>query len=391
MSHTSLDSLLSPAGWVHASADPVAAGDPGRFHALFGRDSLITALQVLPDRPEIAPATLRALAERQGRIIDPEIEEQPGRILHEDRPVAPQWLVDLGWPVRDGAMRYYGTSDATSWFLVVLGATRDEALADELAPARAAAAGWLESTLDEGEGLVRCGPRTFPGGLAQEGWRDALDSATDEHGGGIVREDGSMPTGPLADADSQAVAVAALDALCRLDPAGADRWAARASALRHRIEESFLPDVMALEAADRPVPGAGSQLGWLLWAGALSTAATRSAAERLAQPDVLTAYGARTLASSHPAFLTEGYHRGAVWPFDNWICWGGLRAAGYDEAAEQVRQGVRRAVATLGNFPELYAVTPDGELRDIAIANRVQAWTVGAMLAFDRSWDGRVR
>ncbi len=391
MSHTSLDSLLSPAGWVYASADPVAAGDPGRFHALFGRDSLITALQVLPDRPEIAAATLRALAERQGRIIDPEIEEQPGRILHEDRPVATQWLVDLGWPVRDGAMRYYGTSDATSWFLVVLGATRDDALADELAPARAAAAGWLESALDEGEGLVRCGPRTFPGGLAQEGWRDALDSATDEHGGGIVREDGSMPTGPLADADSQAVAVAALDALSRLDPAGADRWAARASALRHRIEESFLPDVMALEAADRPVPGAGSQLGWLLWAGALSPAATRSAAERLAQPDVLTAYGARTLASSHPAFLTEGYHRGAVWPFDNWICWGGLRAAGYDEAAEQVRQGVRRAVATLGNFPELYAVTPDGELRDIAIANRVQAWTVGAMLAFDRSWDGRVR
>ncbi len=284
MSHTSLDSLLSPAGWVHASADPVAAGDPGRFHALFGRDSLITALQVLPDRPEIATATLRALAERQGLVEDPEIEEQPGRILHEDRPVAPKWLVDLGWPVRDGALRYYGTSDATSWFLVVLDATRDEGLADELAIARTAAARWLERALDEGNGLVRSGPRTFPGGLAQEGWRDALDSATDEHGGGIVREDGSMPTAPLADADSQAVAVAALDALTRLDPAGADIGRARASTLRRRVEESFLPDVMALEADDRPVPGAGSQLGWLLWADALSPAATRSAAERLSSP-----------------------------------------------------------------------------------------------------------
>ena len=32
---------------------------------------------------------------------------------------------------------------------------------------------------------------------------------------------------------------------------------------------------MALEADDRPVPGAGSQLGWLLWADALSAAASR--------------------------------------------------------------------------------------------------------------------
>ena len=30
-------------------------GDPGRFHALFGRDSLITALQVLPAAPQVAP------------------------------------------------------------------------------------------------------------------------------------------------------------------------------------------------------------------------------------------------------------------------------------------------------------------------------------------------
>ena len=48
---------------------------------------------------------------------------------------------------------------------------------------------------------------------------------------------------------------------------GGRRWRAR---LRARIEAAFLPDVMALEADDTPVPGAGSQLGWLLWADALS-------------------------------------------------------------------------------------------------------------------------
>ena len=60
------------------------------------------------------------------------------------------------------------------------------------------------------------------------------------------------------------------------------------------------------------------------------------------------------------------------------------------EWVRAVRDGVRRAVATLGHFPELYAVTPEGELRDVPIANRVQAWTVGALAAFDDDWDGRV-
>ncbi len=389
MSPPSLEPLLSHEGWVHASSEAVEASDPGRFHALFGRDSLITALQVLRRRPEVATATLRALASRQGAVTDPETEEQPGRILHEDRPVAPDWLVAQGWPVRDGALRYFGTSDATSWFLVLLDATGDPALSAELAAARELAAAWLEGALGAGDGLVRCGPRTFPGGLSQQGWRDARDPQHDESGGGIVRPDGSAPASPLADADSQAAAVAALDALVRLDPGRAAHWSDLAADLRAGVEAAFGPEVMALEAGDRPVPGAGSQLGWLLWADALSPAATTRAAERLSRPDVLTAYGVRTLAASHPAFLTEGYHRGAVWPFDCWLAWGGLRAAGHPEAAEQVRAGVRRAVAQLGRFPELYAVTPTGELRGLPVANRVQGWTVGAMIAFDDDWDGR--
>ena len=58
--------LLSEEGWPYASTPPVEEGDPGRFHALFGRDSLITSLQVLPARPDVARATLRALAATAG-------------------------------------------------------------------------------------------------------------------------------------------------------------------------------------------------------------------------------------------------------------------------------------------------------------------------------------
>ena len=46
------------------------------------------------------------------------------------------------------------------------------------------------------------------------------------------------------------------------------------------------------------------------------------------------------------------------------------------------------AIDALGGAPELYAVAPDGPRR-IEIANRVQAWTVGARWALEHRWDGR--
>jgi glycogen debranching enzyme len=383
-----IESLLSPEGWVYASTPPVEVGDPGRYHALFGRDSLIFALQVLPARADIAPPTLRALARLQGRVDDPEIDEEPGKILHEYRPVAPAWLAALGWPLRDGGIRYYGTADATCWFLVLLAATGDRDLAGELEGAWRGAADWLERALDRGGGLVRHGPRRHPGGLAQQGWRDAIDPE-DPHGYGIVREDGTVPRPPLADADSQAAAVAALDALAALDSRRVEYWRKRAAGLRGRIAAVFMPDVMALDADDAVVPGAGSQLGWLLWARALDGPAAHAAAERLVEPDVLTPFGLRTLSSDHPTFDAHAYHRGAVWPFDNWLGWGGLRALGHTAAAERVRAGVLDALQRLGRAPELYAVTVNGELQAIPISNRVQAWTVGAAWALAADWDGR--
>jgi len=327
-----IDDVLSPEGWAYASSQAVDSDDPGRFHALFGRDSLIFALQVLPVRSHVASATLRALAALQGTVDDPETEEQPGRIVHEYWPEAPEWLVAAGWPARDGRLRYYGSSDSTSWWLVLLDATRDASLQVELGEARAAAAGWLERALEDGGGFVRCGPREYPGGLQQQGWRDASAPGRDDHGGGIVREDGNPPEPPLADADSQAVALAALDALTRLDPEQAGKWAALATGLRARIQKVFTSDVMALEAGDVPVTGAGSQLGWLLWADALDDTGTAAAVERLSATDLLTDFGVRTLASTQLGFMQHGYHRGAIWPFDNWLVWGGLRAAGVDPA-----------------------------------------------------------
>jgi glycogen debranching enzyme len=381
-----LDALpLSPHGWAYASAPPTAVGDPGRYHALFGRDSLIVALQLLPARPDLARSTLRALAALQGVREDPETDEEPGKILHEHWPRAPRHLVDGGWPVRDGALLYYGSADSTCWFLVVLDALADARLAGELEASWRAAGDWLERALRRGGGLVRHGPRHGLGGLLQQGWRDAIDPLDPvSAGGGILRADGSLPRPPLADADSQAVAVAATRSLARLS--GERRHRELAERLRERVVEAFGEpvDTLAIEGDGRPVRGAGSCIGWLLWAGA----APEGAAERLTRPDLLTPWGLRTLSDDHPQFAPNAYHRGAVWPFDSWLGWGGLRAAGRLAEAERVRAGVLDALELLGGAPELYAVGPGGP-EPIAIANRVQAWTVGARWAFENGWDGR--
>lgn len=382
-----LDRLLSPAGWPYASAAPETAADPGRFHALFGRDSAIVSLELLPARPDIARATLRALASLQGSAKDPETDEEPGKIVHEWWPSAPERLRRAGWPLRDGELRYYGSADSTSWFLVLLASLGDRALAAELEPAWRAAGRWLGSALRRGGGLVRHGPRQAPGGLAQQGWRDAEDPADPAFdGAGILSAGGEVPIPPLADADTQAVTVVALRALSVLS--GERRWVEEATRLTAAIEEAFDPETVAIAGDGEKVAGSGSQLGWLLWADALSSDASGRAAERLSRPDVLTPWGLRTLSSKHRLYAPDAYHRGAVWPFDSWLGWGGLRASGRRDAAAELRRGVLDAIEALGQAPELFAVGPAGP-KPISIANRVQAWTVGARWALEHEWDGR--
>ena len=321
---------------------------------------------------------------------DPETDEEPGKILHEYRPVAEPRFAEAGWPVRDGALLYYGTADATSWFLVVLAALGDAALTRELEPAWRAAGGWLARRARRAAAASSATARAS----ARAGWRSRAGatrsprSSTTRRAPGIVRPDGSDPAPPLADADSQAVAFAALDALAR---ARSRRrlGAARGGAARRVLGALGLRGRWRWRATARRCPGAGSQLGWLLWAGALDRTPRRPPPSGSCAPDVLTPFGLRTLSSGHPAFGPQAYHRGGVWPFDCWLGWGGLRAAGRDEEAERVRAGVLAALDRLGLAPELYAVDAAGELEPVPVANRVQAWTVGARWALENDWDGR--
>lgn len=178
----------------------LAAGVPW-YMALFGRDSLIAASQAMPYMPDLARGVLRSLARWQGKKDDPETEEQPGKILHEYRP-----------PGLAGARRfvsrfpYYGTADATSLFVMILGEywvrTGDLAFVRALEKNLTAAVAWIERACDaDRDGFITY-RRSTPHGLWNQGWKDSEDS--------VRFRGGAQANPPIALVEVQGYACAAL-------------------------------------------------------------------------------------------------------------------------------------------------------------------------------------
>lgn len=371
-----VDRLRAPDGHLWASA-----GD--RFQSLFGRDSLITALQLMPHDPAIAIATLDVLGRHLGQQDDPAREEEPGKVPHEVRDGDLAAYTAHGWPVRDGRLRYYGSVDATAWYVIVYAAlARAGAAPVAVRPCAERAATWLACQPQP----LRYQRRNQAAGLEHQSWRDvAWDLQGNGHG--VVDDAGHPLVAPVALASVAALAWRALaDAAEVLGPA---HEAARDGA-RRAFDDTFGAAVPAFAVHDGgSVVGATSDLGHVLWTGILGrTAAAEATAARLAEPDLFTSHGLRTLPSGHPAFSVTGYHTGAVWPFDTWLGAGGM--APVDRAAAAaLLGGVAAAVTEVGGFPELYGVDLDGHVVPSPEACRVQAWTVGAVAAARTGWDGR--
>lgn len=357
-----VDRLTTDEGWPLASAAPGADEPLGRYACLFGRDSLIASLQVRAARPALAEATLRVLAECQGTRYDEATREEPGRILHEDRPEATDFHREHGWAVRpDGGLRYYGTIDATPLFLVVAAEVGFDG------PAVTAARAWLDETLAGDDlGLLRYVPH-YPGGLPDQGWRDGGGPF---EGSGIAHPDGRRPDPPVAVASAQAFGYAALRTY-RPD---------EAEALADRVDALFFDHgagwpALALEGPDgRAVQTLASEIGMLLWSGVLRPSRVAGAVDGVRA--LMSGSGLWTISPDHPAFRPDAYHLGLVWPFENWFAWRGLLAAGEADLAERLRVDVLTAVRGLGGMPECYAVEAAGAPpRHTPMANRQQLWT----------------
>jgi glycogen debranching enzyme len=378
----SVDDLYMLTQW-HATGPVPVAGIPW-FACPFGRDSIITALATLPLAPELAVGTLRFLAAHQGTERNDWRDEEPGKIMHELR---------SGEMARLGAVPYtpyYGSVDATPLFLVLLGATArwvGDGIVDELWPSAERALAWIEQWGDrDGDGLIEYETRSACG-IKNQGWKDSPDSAT--------HADGTIAEPPMALIEVQAYAYAALREMAELCARRGD--AARAGALGERARQLhgavcdrfWLPELgafaQALDRDKRPVAVVSSNAAHALFGGIASPTQARALAERLAQPDMLSGWGLRTLSSAAPSFNPMSYHNGSIWPHDNAVAVVGLLQYGQSELAGEIAAQVLAAAQGFRGLrlPELYC----GFERESAavkvpaaypVSCSPQAWAAGA-------------
>ena len=414
--------------WMGSGMLP-AAGLPW-FMTLFGRDTLIAAFQTIMLGQQSAAAALRALAETQADVDDPERDAEPGKIVHEIR----RGKTALVW-----SDRYYGAVDSTPLFLVLLSElwrwTGDDAIVSELEGAARRALAWIDGPGDrDGDGFVEYQRRSTHG-LDNQNWKDS--------GNSMVFHDGSQARAPIAPVEAQGYVYDAKVRAAELarsvwgDEETAARLEREAVLLRARFDEAFwLPErgwyALGLDAEKRPVDALASNMGHLLWSGIVAPERVGVVAERLTTPPLWSGWGVRTLAADEAAYDPREYHNGTVWPHDNsLIAFGLARCGRVEEARLIVRAMLDCAPFFDYRLPEHFAgydrsdtecpvsvpasarpqawaaatpvlllrallgLEPDPVARELlASATDLPAWAEGLTLAgapaFGRRWDVRV-
>lgn len=356
------------------------AGTPW-FAVPFGRDSILTALQMLPFKPELAKGTLKTLAKYQGQATNKYTEEQPGKILHEMRQGEMSNLGEVPFG------RYYGTVDATPLFLILLAEyyhwTKDKELFLELLPAVNLSLEWMKEYGDlDGDGFLEYDKADS--GLVNQYWKDSDDSTS--------HSSGELAQAPIAIVEVQGYAYLAKTSLAKaaLDLGLIDLAKTlnkEAEELKQKFEEHFwLEDkkfyALGLDANKKPLAVINSDTGQCLWTGIISTEKAKPVTEKLMSPELNSGWGIRTLGTKEQRYSPMSYHNGSVWPHDNSFIFLGLIKYGYHQEASELGKSLLDAAIAFDNrLPELYAGFQRENSPPVGypVACSPQAWSAGTI------------
>lgn len=356
----------------------IAAGSPS-FLGLFGRDSLITAWQLLDYDPFIARNTLIALAENQGTKTNNATGEQPGKILHEyySSTVSDEWWnkykASFKWLKR--GIPVYFSIDSTPLFCIVaeeyLKKTGDQKFYDYIKPFLKKALDWINGYgFIKNHSFIRYEGKDEKTGLTNQGWKDSNNFW--------------IPP-PVAMVEIQGYAYAAgkiAEPRYKVKNNILDPWGGFAADFQDAFwmsDEQYY--AFALDRYDEQITEITSNPGHLLFTEILSKAKEKQVVKKLFSDELWTPYGIRTHSKESDIFDPLSYHCGSVWPHDNWMIAQGLKKQGYKKEYQQVKDAMFSAYDELGYIPELYGVTVKDQLLKIP-ACYPQAWASGALLNF---------
>ena len=365
----------------------IRAGLP-RFNRLFGRDSLISAWQLLDKNPGICQATLEILSQYQGKVFNKDKEEEPGKILHETD------LEKSHHPENFYSFPYYGSIDSTPLFLIIFSfyfeKTYDKKFLNSHWENILKAINWIEESGDKDKDFFLEYQRKNEKGLFHQGWKDGF-------------EDHLKIEPPVALVEVQGYQYLSLKEISLLagikrDWDLAKRLQDRAGKLKEEFNKKFwMPGknfyCLALDGKKEQKKSITSNPGHLLFTGIIDKEKIDFVVKRIFEDDLWTPFGIRNHSMLEPDFNPKSYHLGSVWPHDNWIIAQGLKKLGKKSEYQKIKNAILLAYQKIGylsphqswcgGLPEFYGVI-DGKII-LEMKERPcypQAWSSGALFNF---------
>lgn len=391
-----------------------ASGKDEIYGCIFGRDSALTILKILKVHQKlpsekllkICKQALLTLCSLQGKEINIESGEEPGKFIHEfrksrfehltSRPVKPWYL----YP--DGFLRNYDSIDSTPLILIAIyrywQVTSDNKFLITILPFVEMGLNWIITFGDKDkDGLVdyTLEKERKHGGLVVQSWTDSYES--------LRQVEGLFPKYPIAPVEVQGYAWLALKLWSRFYEVESRVFARRLTNQAEMMKKMFN---LLFVFKDSPLFFAGQAIDGdkqliktitgnpliCLWAAEkleciIENKFIGEIIERAFQPDLFDPdAGIRTMSKYSPTFnpKRDSYHNGSFWPVLNGLISEGLDNFGFEEKSKLLKQASLKPIYHFNSPIELYTKDEGGYSEYLSPSGqagcRVQAWSAASAL-----------